>query len=120
MIALIPDAEGKKYYTALHARITNANSERQRLVHGIWSFDLADPHFLIVEKPGTATGAPKLLNTKGIIDFAISVSKISMALHHPGGLTWEELAKMKEEEGSYISRSALKMMTGKDEDKPKD
>jgi hypothetical protein len=44
---------------------------------------------------------------------SIKVSKISMALLYPGGLTYEELAKMREE-GPYISRRGLRMLTGRD------
>lgn len=113
MIELIKDEEARKYYVDLHARITNANNKRQHLVHGIWSFDLADPNFLIVEKQGNTPGQPKLFNTQAIIDFAIEVSKISMALLDPGGISWEELARMKEK-GPFISRRGLRMLTASD------
>ena len=70
--------------------------------------------FLIVDKPGTTPGQPKLFNTKAIVGFAIDVSKISVALLYPGGLSLEELAKMRES-GPFIGRRGLRMLTGRDE-----
>jgi hypothetical protein len=37
----------------------------------------------------------------------------AMALLYPGGISWEELAKMKES-GPLIGRRGLRMLTGRD------
>jgi hypothetical protein len=104
----IPDDAPRALFLSLVSRISNENGLRQKLVHGLWSFDKIDPDFLIVEKPGKTGGERQLLDTVGITAFAHRVSEISMKLKNPNGLTWEDIAAEREESEGSFSRSFLR------------
>ena len=62
----------------------------------------------------TPPGQPKLFDAQAIIDFAIDVSRISVALLYPGGISREDIAKQRES-GPFVSRGAIRMLAGGDE-----
>jgi len=97
----------------IHDRITNENGVRQKLVHGIWSYDMADADFLILDKPSAGGSTQQLLNSDRIVEFAHRVSRISMNLLYPTGLATELVAEMRAD-GPVFSRNGLRMMMGKD------
>ena len=51
VVEQIPSGAAQTYYMAIRDRIAAENSFGQKLVHGIRSYDVADPDFLIVKKP---------------------------------------------------------------------
>jgi hypothetical protein len=106
----IPDEPIRTWFMSLVGRISNENGLRQRLVHGLWSFDMADPDCLLVEKPDEHGGKRLAVNTERIIAFAQRVSEISMKLLNPNGLTIQDIAAEREGSSGYFSRSFLRMI----------
>jgi hypothetical protein len=104
----IPDEPTRTRFVSLVGRISNENGLRQKLVHGLWSFDMADPDCLLVEKPDGHGGKCLAVNTDRIIAFAQSVSEISMKLLHPNGLAIDDIAAEREGSSGYLSRSFLR------------
>jgi hypothetical protein len=96
---------------AIRDRIAAENSFRQKLVHGTWSYDVADP--LIVEKPSAGGSTQRLLNGDRIVEFAHRVDQPSMKLVYPNGLSAELVAEMRAS-GPAFSRNGFRMLMGKD------
>lgn len=65
LVEQIPCDNAREYHRTLVQRISNANGQRQTLVHGVWDYDSADPDFLIVEKPVTA-GKPSIMTLPAV------------------------------------------------------
>jgi hypothetical protein len=112
LIAQIPDKDVRKAFEELDSNIAKENGFRQKLAHGIWHYDSADPDILHVEvSRHDGAGPSEFLNKDRIVDFAHRVSVISFKLLHPGGYTIDDHAA--EFTGSSYSRSFVRMMTGK-------
>jgi hypothetical protein len=109
----IDGAENRRQFAHLAARIAKENGFRQKLAHGIWHYDAADPDILHVEvSRHGADGPTEFLNTKRIFEFARRVGAISFELLHPGGYTMDDYAA--DHTGVSFSRSFIRMMTGKE------
>jgi hypothetical protein len=95
-------------------KIANANGTRQKLVHGIWDFDPGKPH-RIFSRPRKGLPSKARLPAEGydfmkMIKFALSVGELSWALE---GAT-SPLKIPDDEPRSYMSRSFLLALAGKD------
>jgi hypothetical protein len=111
--AQIDGAENRRQFAHLASRIAKENGFRQKLAHGIWHYDAADPDILHVEvSRHGADGPTEFLNTKRIFEFARRVGAISFELLHPGGYTMDDYAA--DHTGVSFSRSFIRMMTGKE------
>ena len=112
LIANITDAAVLNDFERLASDIANENGFRQKLAHGIWHYDSADPDILHVEvSRHDGTRPSEFLNKDRIVDFALRVSVISFKLLYPGGYTLEDHAA--DFTGSSYSRAFVRMMTGK-------
>lgn len=92
-------------------RIAKANAFRQKLAHGIWSYDTADPEILHVEVSRREGGPSEYFNAERIIRFAEEVSAISFQLRYPGGK--DQFLAERAEVGHGMSRELMKMLHGK-------
>ena len=97
----------------IHDRIANENDVPQKLVHGIRSYDVADPDFLVVDKASAGGSTQQLLKSDRIVEFAYRVSRVSLNLLYRTGLTTELLPEMRAD-GAVFSRNGLRVMMGED------
>lgn len=106
-----PDAQ--KYFMKLSAKIGNANGTRQRLTHGVWSYDAKNPLRLYSR---SRKGVPvrshvEPFDLAKLWKFGISVGELSLDLDAstaPKSTSDEGLGR------AYMSRSLRIAATGKD------
>ena len=92
------------------AKITHLHDSRNALIHGMWNWSMAEP-----EKISTTRVSKKQVITMhfpagSLADVHNELGAINFKIRYPGGL--EDLARERAEEGGFISRKALCMITG--------
>jgi hypothetical protein len=113
LVELIDGEQNKKPLHSLAARISKENGFRQKLAHGIWHYDAADPDILHVEVSRHDDDGPtEYFNRTRIFEFAWRVGAISFELLHPGGYTIQDHAA--EHPGNSFSRAFQRAMLGKE------
>lgn len=114
VLATFKGATVHELWWPLLDKIARENGVRQGITHGLWAYDLSDPHAIGVQMTrGKDAGIAHSLTTDELIEFAERVGEILFVLMYPGGSDqWmEERAEALEESGGYISREFLKMIT---------
>ncbi len=112
VVAQVKDERARKHLDLVADKIATENGFRQKITHGIWAYDAADPDVLHVEISRAGKGPNALLNVDKIVAFAQRVSGLAVDLLHPCGLTKEEIVSQRDG-GFYISRAGLRMLIGK-------
>ena len=108
LVEQLPDPAAREYHGKLIQRISNANGQRQTLVHGVWDYDAADPDFLIVENAGTGA-KPRIVDVDKVVGFIHEVGRLALNILYPNGIGLEHLA----DRGPYMSRDFLRAITDK-------
>ncbi|WP_432755273.1 hypothetical protein [Pseudomonas sp. WMBT8] len=90
--------------------ITRLHESRNALIHGMWTWSMAEP-----EKISTTRVSKKQVITLhfpagSLADFHKELSVINFKIRYPGGV--EDLARERENEGGFISRRMLCILTG--------
>jgi hypothetical protein len=106
-----PDAQ--KYFMKLSAKIGNANGTRQKLTHGIWSYDAKNPMRLYSRSRQGVPVAPHVepFDLAKLWKFGILVGELSLDLDAstaPRSTSGEGLGH------AYMTRSFRLAMTGRD------
>lgn len=90
-------------------RITRLHDSRNALIHGMWMWSMAEP-----EKISTTRVSKKQVITVhfpagSLADFHDELGVINFKIRYPGGV--EDLARERANEGGFISRRVLCMLT---------
>src|SRR6185437_12151012 len=83
---------------------------RDALVHGMWDWDPKALDQVLTRRVKKGKFHTVRFTTEGLSDFARGVSALNFDVRYPGG--FEEMAIEQAEEGNYMSRQFMAMITG--------
>lgn len=111
LVLRLRDKGQQKAWLRLYSEIGSANGRRQKLAHGLWSYDATKPDRLFSRSKFKAEKWLTPFNVPALAEFAMSVGQLSFAL-----ASLPPLPRQKEPDGfaPYMSRSFLLTMAGKD------
>ncbi len=111
--SVLKDAKKLKWWNDLISEIAGANGNRQKVAHGLWTFDARNPARLY-SRPRPILG--KLLtpfNVEKLAEFGLQLGEISFALTHPHRT--QQWPQYMDGRAASVSRRFLLMMRGEGE-----
>lgn len=108
-VAEVEEGDRAEVLTQQFEKITRLHDSRNALIHGMWTWSMDEP-----EKISTTRVSKKQVITMhfpagSLADFHEELSVINAKIRYPGGV--EDLARERENEGVFISRRMLCMLT---------
>lgn len=91
VVQQIPEEAEKSRFLVIANRISTENGFRQKLVHGIWSYDIVTPETLHVEVSRSSNPPRAFFEENHIRDFVLRVGELSFLLTFPEDCTPEQL-----------------------------
>jgi hypothetical protein len=112
VVQQIPEEAAKTRFAEIANKISNENGFRQKLVHGIWSYDSVNPETLHVEVSRSHNPPRAFFQENQIRDFALRVGELSFQLTFPEDYTSEQL--FIDNGQASFSRSFLRQLRSKE------
>lgn len=105
-------AEGKRAEVMQHqlSRISHLHDSRNALIHGMWMWSMDEPENISTMRVSKKQIITMHFPAGSLAGFHNELGDINFKIRYPGGL--EDLARERANEGGFISRRALFMMTG--------
>lgn len=108
-VAEVEEGDRAEVLTQQFEKITRLHDSRNALIHGMWTWSMDEP-----EKISTTRVSKKQIITMhfpagSLADFHEELSVINAKIRYPSGV--EDLARERENEGVFISRRMLCMLT---------
>ncbi|SDU37947.1 hypothetical protein [Pseudomonas orientalis] len=108
-VAEVEEGDRAEVLTQQFEKITRLHDSRNALIHGMWTWSMDEP-----EKISTTRVSKKQIITMhfpagSLADFHDELSVINAKIKYPGGV--EDTARERENEGVFISRRMLCMLT---------
>ncbi|BDV36301.1 hypothetical protein [Methylocystis iwaonis] len=91
-------------------KIRHYKDFRDALIHGMWDYDKSAPEQITTTRARKKQLITVRFTAYQLQEFAAEMSKINAAIQFPGG--FEEYAAMRAEQGSFMSRRWIAMMSG--------
>jgi hypothetical protein len=107
----IPEEKERDRFLKIASQVSKENGFRQKLIHGIWSYDRTNPEVLHVEVSRSNNPPKAFFRADVIRRFCVRVGELSFQLTYPEGYTSERLA-MDRDDQAYFSRSFLQSIFG--------
>lgn len=92
------------------ARITHLHDSRNALIHGMWTWSMAEPEKISTTRVSKTQVITVHFPAGSLADFHEELGVINFKIRYPGGA--EDLARERADEGGFISRRFLCMLTG--------
>lgn len=92
------------------ARITHLHDYRNALIHGMWTWSMAEPEKISTMRVHKTELRTVHFPAGSLADFHNELGSINFKVRYPCDL--EELARERADEGGFISRRALCILTG--------
>ncbi|MFP3678855.1 hypothetical protein SB725_17290 [Pseudomonas sp. SIMBA_041] len=109
-VADVAEGERAAVLQQQFARITHLQDSRNALIHGMWGWPTAEPEKISTTGVSKAQVITMHFPAGSLADFHEELGVINYKVGYPGGM--EDLARERADEGGFISRRMLCLITG--------